>query len=291
MLFQTGTRRWITFAGGLALATLFLVGVPLPYQRTVGHEVTLSLSGANLDRSQLQHVADQMRSLLHARGVRVSVVEESPGDARFELTTEVPRESGADVATVAQALEAALQAKGFDAETRVEARKERISGTLLAMAQERIIEISVDGKSAAELEREIARALTDAGLDYAQVSVEEEAGGGKRVTIEAKAESDRPGSGEVLEPTIVLSSNGQPLSEQSDAQRTTCRILKRMEDSGAVLAIEVTKGSRETTVEIPNPETYSDSDLASEIESRLFREGISADVTVQDGRIELSVRD
>src|SRR5690606_28165704 len=149
MLFQTGTRRWITFAGGLALATLFLVGVPLPYQRTVGHEVTLSLSGANLDRSQLQHVADQMRSLLHARGVRVSVVEESPGDARFELTTEVPRESGADVATVAQALEAALQAKGFDAETRVEARKERISGTLLAMAQERIIEISVDGKSAA----------------------------------------------------------------------------------------------------------------------------------------------
>lgn len=291
MLFQTGTRRWITFAGGLALATLFLVGVPLPYQRTVGHEVTLSLSGANLDRSQLQHVADQMRSLLHARGVRVSVVEESPGDARFELTTEVPRESGADVATVAQALEAALQAKGFDAETRVEARKERISGTLLAMAQERIIEISVDGKSAAELEREIARALTDAGLDYAQVSVEEEAGGGKRVTIEAKAESDRPGSGEVLEPTIVLSSNGQPLSEQSDAQRTTCRILKRMEDSGAVLAIEVTKGSRETTVEIPNPETYSDSGLASEIESRLFREGISADVTVQDGRIELSVRD
>jgi hypothetical protein len=291
MLFQIGTRRWITFGGGLALATLFLVGVPLPYQRTVGHEVTLSLTGASLDRLQLQHVADQMRSLLHSRGVRVSMVEESAGDPRFELTTDVPRESRLDVATVAQALEAALQAKGFDAETRVEARKERISGTLLAMAQERIIEISVDGKSAAELEAEISRALTDAGLDYAEVSVEEEADGGKRVTIEAKAESDQPGSGEVLEPTIVLTSNGEPLSEQSDAKRTTCRVMKRMEDSGAVLAIEVTTDSRETTVEIPNPETYSDSDLASEIESRLFAEGISADVTVEDGRVELSVRD
>ncbi len=128
-------------------------------------------------------------------------------------------------------------------------------------------------------------------MDYAEVTVEEDADGGRRVLIEAKAESDQPGSGEMLEPTIVLTSNGQPLSQQEDAKRTTCRVLKKMEDSGAVLAIEVTTDSRETAIEIPNPETYSDSDLASEIESRLFAEGISAEVTVQDGRVELSVRD
>jgi hypothetical protein len=275
----------------VALAVIFLVGVPLPYQRTVGHEVTLSLSGPGLERSQLQHVADQMRSLLHSRGVRVAVVEESAGEQRFELTTDVPRESRVDVATVTEALEAALQARGFVAETRVEPRKERISGTLLAMAQERIIEISVDGKSADELEAEISRALTDAGMDYAEVSVDEPAGGGRRVTIEARTESNEPGSGEPLEPTIVLTSNGEPLSEQGDANRTTCRVMKKMEEGQSVLAVEVITGSREAAIEIPDPESYSDSDLASEIESRLFTEGVSADVTVEDGRVHVSVQD
>lgn len=290
-MFRISSRRWITAGAGLVLAVLFLVGVPLPYQRTVGHEVKLNLSGNDLEKAQLQQVAAQMRSLLHSQGVSVAVVEESGAGSRYTLTTDVPRESKVDVPMVAEALAASLRARGLDADASVERRTERISGTLLAMAQERIIEISVDGKSAAELEAEISQALTDAGMDYAEVSVEEEPGGSRRVSIEARQESDDPGAGEPMEPTIVLTSDGQPLAGDSESERSTCRIMKKAAENGTVLTIEVAARGRESVVDIENPDAYSDSDLASEIERRLAAEGVTADVTVENGRVAVSIQE
>ena len=278
-------RPLLISASLIAVAVIALLAVPIPYDRTVGHDVTLKLDDSKLGQAQVIALAKEMKSRLGVDAVQVGAVTEGVGRS-YELTAMVPISNGISPRRIVEAFASNLNAAGQHTTTEVSPRKERASTTVYALAHDSVIEISTDGKSAEQLEEEIRQALLSAGVTMAEVDVVNDSDGHQKVTIkvEREVEGGEEGASEECCPQIVLTSEGEPLDGQGE--EVAVRIKKLADESGTRLIVEVVRAGQTVTAEVANPDGMSDEELASEIESALAQQGITANVSVIDGRID-----
>jgi hypothetical protein len=267
------------------LAVAFVLGFPVPFERTVGHDVTLAVSGAEIGQAQLRAVAGEMKSRLGAASVRV---EAEAGDAgtTYRLSASVDERSGGTARKAASAFAQALRQAGWDASAEVTPRTERVSGTLYAYAADRVIRISADGKSAAQIEQEIRDGLFAAGFGDAEVEVTD--AGADRMAVKVKVEREGDAGAAAAEdmPAIEITRDGEGAAGEQDR----CEVqVKKVRDDGGVtnLIVDVTQDGRTTTAEIADSESMSDAALESALQSQLDRSGVPVRVRVSGGQIEV----
>jgi type IV pilus biogenesis protein CpaD/CtpE len=277
---------WLATAAGVVAVALGLLLVPSSYQRTTGQKVSLTVSGARLDARQIGTLARELKSALGA-GPQAVVEAYDAGDG-VRLTVAVPGVPQKTALAASQALVHSLGANGYKAAAQVTPIQERVSDNVYAYARDRVIEISVDNKSAPQLEAEIRQRLAEAGLPNAQVSVTDRTDGDK-VAQEIKIKANKEvvgaagGPDEGGMPRLVLTKGGQPVGEHGDA----IQVMKHKTPTGVTLMVTVTRDGKTVSTEVPNADTMIDSEVASAIEAQLRNAGIVARVTVSGEKIEI----
>ncbi|HEY3214981.1 MAG TPA: hypothetical protein VGK93_00675 [Candidatus Eisenbacteria bacterium] len=274
-------RPWLAMAALVGLVVAAVLVVPISYERVVGHEVALSLAGAQ--SGQVAAIAKKFKAALGSPAVRVRA-ENLGGASSYTLETRVPSRPGVDAPAVARAFAKGLTQRGFSASVNAMPVKERRSGNVYAYARDIVIQVSTDGKSAAEIEAEIERQLAEAGIPNAQVTVTDEGENRRKVMVEAHRSPDGADTGS--EPgglKLELTKDGQPISNAG----CSVAVKKLKGPTGTAMVIEVNDRGRETQLEIPNVDGMSDAQISAAIESQLRAAGFDLKVTVSDGRIDV----
>ncbi len=282
-------RPLFSTLAAVALGAFVAFGLPVSFDKTVGHDVLMTLEG--VDAARAAAIAREMKTILGADAVRLEADAADAG-VSFRLAASLSSRDGAAVRRNAEALAGALNGAGIAARAEVAPRVERVSGTVVAYAADRVVRIATDGKSDARIETEIRDALAAAGIDAANVSVSTAADGETKVEIGVERHSDSPEPEAVMEsiPQIVLTKDGKELGA-GDADRAEVRIHKVRRDGGAAsLVMDLTKSGRSTTVEVPNVDGMSDAALRDEIQAQLDRAGIGVRVDVLDGKVTVEDR-
>ena len=178
-------------ASGLIGAALIggVLMMPISYQRTVGHNVTMELSGARLAAPQLKELANQLKSITGAERVEVRM---EGAELRLRAVGRNTKRAVVEQRTAAlvRALKQQAQAQGqaLEASTQIEPRRERVESRVYAAALAALIEIRVDttGKTDRQVEDEIRDQLSRAGATPKDVQFERKADG-THLTIEAES--------------------------------------------------------------------------------------------------------
>ena len=284
------TRRPLGIAAlAGALAVIALLVIPFSYERTTGHTITLALQGGALDAEHLKGIALQMKKLTKAPAVAVQA-DNSNGALAFTLTSTVSNASGIDADATAKGFAAELTRLGYSASTTVAPVKERVSGSVYAYARDRVINVNVEGKSAAQIENEIRQGLADAGVTNALVSVSKDGSGADeklKLTVEAQKQLHDPGDAAASEPIpkFVFNKGGAPIGA---AGGFTVREEMRRTPDGATLTLIVQDTGKSATIEVQHADTVGDAVITAQVESQLRAAGIDATVTTTDGRVHIS---
>jgi len=275
-------RPWLTTAIAGAVAALALLVIPVSYERTTGREVSLSVSGPNLGMDGVRGIAQEYKRAL---GVDHVTVEATNADGRenFVLKATVPATSKVNSAAAARIFAGGLSKLGYQAAATTRLLKEKVSGPVYAYALDRVIQISMDGKSASQLESEIRQRLIDAGVTGANVSVTDSGDHGRTIKVTADHHIDGSNPEHAPIPELVLTKNGAPI----EGQGFMVRVEKRRTGDGTTLTLRVNKDGKSTVVDIANVETKSDAAIASEVEAQLKQAGIDAKVTVTNGQVAI----
>jgi len=285
LLHSIRTRPAVASAEVGAVAVLIAVVVPVSYDKVVGQDVALTVTGQGIGSQEIAGVAHSLKSALHANGVMVETISSGAGP-RFVLHATLPRRSGADVQRATAEFARELASKGYSASVQVRPQLERVRNPAAAYAFDQIISISVDGKSAAALESEIRDRLAQAGVPDAQVSVTDRADGGREVkmTVERQAVNDGTAPPPEPMPQIVLTKDGAPLT---GGEGLAVKVKKMKTDTSTTLIVEVDSNGKTAKVEVPNSDTMSDAAIADAITTQLHQAGIDARVTVTGGKISI----
>jgi hypothetical protein len=254
------------------LAALLLVMVPIPHTSVVGYDVALRVSGAS-GSSFAEAVSREIESVLGARPVAVA---RAPDATRF--TVSVPARSGVDVSGRARSIARALERQGLHAEATVTPRHARVTGSLYAFARDHVIRVRGDGRTASQLEAEIRRRLEEEGLTGAKVSVVAE-------PQQRRIEVETPGSGS------GAGTLGIQLGEASSGEEGTKVDVRKIPATGGSVTfhVDVTRGARTISVEVPHSEALSEGALAREVQSRLKAAGLDATVEIRRGTLRIEM--
>ena len=283
MSMAQGLRRRPWLASGLVGAALVVAAlvIPVSYDRVTGHRVTLTVEGAR-EVGQIHGIAEQLESLLHVDHVAVRATQKD-GVTRLAFEASVPAASHTNAPAVAQAFAKGLVERGYAASAIAAPIRERVSGSVYAYAVDRVIRVSVDGKTAVQIEAEIKRRLTEAGITNATVSVTDLGDHKRKVTVEAHHDGNSSQAPEPGNLQVELTKDGRPLG--GEGVRVEVRKLKS--SSGVTLHLSVTNAGKTASVDIPSSEALSDAALASAIERQLREAGLDLKVTVTNGRIAI----
>ena len=248
-------RPWpatAVFAGAVAVALLF---VPISYQKTVGQDATLTLAAPGLDPSQVQKIASEFQTALHATDL--SVTQAADGGA--VLTARVPSRSGTTVALAAQAFAADLTGRGFASTSRVTPRVELALGSAYAYAWDNVVNIQVTsaGKTPAEIEAEIRDQLEAAGIDAPMVRYAKEGDKSSFTMMMKKTSADCGDSAMCCPDVHVLIDGLEPGDDGTGQPKCVIRIHRTAE--------------------------MTDAEMVAEIERQLQEQGVDAEVTMEDG--------
>ena len=282
-----------------AVVVIAMLVVPVSYSRVTGHDVSLTLAagaggaggmggagGAAAPTSaEIATIAKSLKARLGVPHVAVEAMEDGAGGTKYVFHAATSERSRAKVALAAEGFARELAAKSIPASVSVSPRVEQVRYPVAAYAWDQIIQISIDGKSASELQAEIQQRLTAAGISDAQVSVTDAPNGGHEVSVKVQkvADGSTPISS-VTEPEIVLTKGGVPLTGGLQV-----RVKKeRRTGSATETVIDVTSDGKTATVDIPNSDAMTDTQLAAAIQSQLEAKGINATVTVTNGEIKIA---
>lgn len=231
--------------------------MPISYQRTVGHNVTMELSGARLGGAQLKELANQLKSITGAERVEVRMEGEQlrlRAIGRNAKRAVVEQRTAALVRALKQ--QAQAQGQSLEASTQIEPRRERVESRVYAAALAALIEIRVDptGKTDRQVEDEIRDQLSRAGATP------------KDVQFQRKAD-------------------GTHLEIEAESGGRTLKVIRETRDDGR-------GGSPEVAVKVEEIDDtrepgMTDDQLRDKIKRQLEARGMTATVTVTGDRIEI----
>jgi len=279
------TRPAVAVATIAVLAVLVALVLPVSYEKVTGQDVALTVAGNGIGEADVASLARGFKGALHAGSVMVDARAEDGGPT-YVLRTTMPKRSTAEIRQATANFARDLAAKGYAASVQVTPHRERVRYPAVAYAFDQIIQISVDGKSAAALQAEIQSRLAQAGVPNAQVSVTDRPGGGQEVKLNMQREQmgNQPVPPEPM-PQVVLTKNGAPLT---GGESMTVKVQKMKDNAGATtLVVDVTQNGKNAKATVPHSDSMSDPALAAEITSQLQRAGIMAKVTVTAGKVSI----
>jgi hypothetical protein len=243
---------WIAAASALPIALGF---APFSYPTLAGHDVALAVRGP-LPPPSVEEVARGFRAGIAGEGMRV---EHDGGWTTFR--TRVRDRSSRGAQRAAEVFAGVLRGRGVETEVSVSPWTAPARGTVYAFASDRVerLLVGVRGRTAAEIETEIAARLAAIGFRETRVSVEH-GDGLTGVSIRATGPDGRELETEV-----------------------------RRELAGA-------RAEDAPPIEIDLTEFSDLDDLPVEqrreaIERRLRERGIDATVTIEDGELRIEVHD
>jgi hypothetical protein len=178
-------RPW--FVSAAAAAVLALLLVPVSYDRTVGHELSFELARPELDRMDPDRLVEVLRRVVADERVRLA--SDCPPDDACAVRAFVPARSGIDPAVVLERCARALLARGLAADTGIEPRTGRVSGSVLGRTCDWVVR-SGPPRDPAVLEARIRDRLVQLGLSGAIITASRDSAGVTRVLVVA-------GSGDV----------------------------------------------------------------------------------------------
>lgn len=272
---------FLAIAAAAAVAVALLV-IPISYQTTTAHDLSLTLVGNSIDTEAVKGIAGELKEALDAEGVQLLVAGDD-GAMTYTLAAKVAADQGGRARAVARAFERELAARGYDVRASVTPVRETVSGNVYAMMMDNVIRIEAAGKSDPEIEAEIVAALNAAGVPNAQVDVTTSADGTQR-EIRVVAEGGPEMTGD--EPEIVLTVNGE--EPAGEIARADCKIMLRESADGArEMVVEYASEAGVTaTATVPNPESLNDQELADAILRQLAAGGATGiSVSAEDGRV------
>lgn len=253
------TRPWLATTLSAATVAVLLL-FPISYERTVGHEITVTLAAPGLGGDQLQKIVTELKKTVGAESIRVEDHGQGP-----ILKAQAPIRSKSQAERVASAFAGSLAAMGIPAESDVTPRVERVPGNLYALASENLIQINInsEGKSAEEMEQEIRAQLAAAGVEFTTVDVEKE---GDNTKILLKQE--------------VRAAAGEPVADPPDVRVS----IDGREPSGP--------DSKRVEIRVHRTEGMTDQQLIDEVKRQLDAQGVEADVTIgPDGKLQIHEHD
>jgi hypothetical protein len=280
------TRPLVAAATMALVLVIASMVIPVSYDRVTGHDVALTLSSGDLPMEQVAGIAKAMKARLGAGSVSVQADAGNSGTS-FVLNATAADRSRAELAEATSGLVRDLAAKGVSASVSVAPHKERVRYPVAAYAWDQIIQISIDGKSAAQLEDEIRQRLAQAGVPDAQVSVTDGPQGGRNVSlkVERLRTTNDPAEPREPMPQLVLTKDGAPLG---GANATKVQLQKRKTPDGAVtLVADVAANGKAAKIEVPNIQSMSDSELASTLQAKFREAGLNVNVTVTNGELKI----
>jgi hypothetical protein len=279
--------RPLVATAAAALVLVIASMIPVSYDRVTGHEVALTISGDGVSMEQVTAAAKEMKARLGAEAVSVRAEAGNAGTA-FVLSAVASGRSRSELADATSGFVHELARKGIRASVNLAPHKERVRHPVVAYAWDQMIQISVDGKSASQLESEIKQRLAEAGVADAQVSVTDVPNGGRNVSlrVERLRTSDDPmAAREESMPTLVLTKDGAPLADGNAVQ---VKLQKRKTQDGAVTIVaDIAAHGKTATVEIPNTQNMSDMELQNALSTKFREQGLSLNVTVTNGAIRI----
>jgi hypothetical protein len=279
---STRSRPWLATAAAVVLIAIAGLLVPISYERTTGHDVSLAVT--NVAPDQMKGIATELKSAIGVEHVMVNAeATESGTTLTFEAS--VPASNGVDAGAVASAFANGLKARGFGAVANTTPVREKVSGNVYAYARDRVIRVETSGKTAAQIEAEIRDKIAAAGLTGTTVSVKDE-GNKRTVKVEAQHFSDKPGEAEPENLTLELTKDGQPVRE-SMTDGVSVQVKRLKSPSGETMHLDVSTNGQTAGVDIPNANTMSDAALADAIKSELAKKGMNVKVTVTAGQIQI----
>ncbi len=262
LLHQARTRPWPATAAIAAALAVILLFVPVSYQRTIGHDVTLTVGAPGFDPDQLQKIASELKSALHATSLSIRAED---GEAPV-LSAQVPGGARVQVDQVARAFARGLVERGIPASVEVSPRVERVFGNVYAYARDAMIEIRVStkGKTPQQIEDDIKSQLEAAGVKNPTVEYSKD---GNRTTL--KVEVQKTGR------AADMTSEGSPKF--------------RISLDGNSPGDRGTKGQR-CEVLVHRRPGESDQEVIADVQKQLHAQGIDTDVTVEGGKIQIHPR-
>jgi hypothetical protein len=252
------SRPWPATALAAAAIAAALLLIPVSYQKTVGHDVTLTLAAPGLDTGQIQKIASELRSALRAATLSVRQ-EEGSGPV---LTARVSGRSGTAVARVAEAFAHELTTRGIAASARITPRTERVLGNVYAFARDNIIEIRVssEGKTPEQVEAEIKDQLEAAGIENPTV------------------EYSRDGNQQTLKVQVTKTA--------ADGEDTTSTPEFHISVDGH----EPGPNDKRCDVRVRRTPGMTDEEVIADVQRQLQAQGVDADVTFENGKIQIHRR-
>jgi hypothetical protein len=250
-------RPGLAIAGGVVMMAVILGVVPVSYQRTTGHEVTMSLAAPGLDGQTVTKIASELGRALGARQVLVEPAN-APGSRGMEILARVPARRRGDIERVANAFASALGKRGLEARVSVLPQRERVSTSLYAFAMDRVVNLNVQlaGRSPAEIESDIRAQLEASGIENSQVQVSRE-GDQTKVTIQADDSS-------------------------SDESEREFRLNLQTEGGDSVNA-------QIHRFDVERKPGMTDADVKADIERQMREAGVQGEVTVENGEVRINV--
>lgn len=244
------------FAAATAAIALALLFVPVSYEQTVGHELSFTVSGAQLAASDVDGLVNVLTTQIgEAPGnVRLHKINILDGD-KSEISARFEGKSRAEVEAVAKALQSELNSKDLEASYELTPIRETVSSNVYAYAAAQWQDIRVEtvGRSDAEIENDIRSQLANIGFGNADVRYETTPDGAK-MRVEATSDD---GHQLVAESEHTGGPGGEPVNIM-------------------MLDPSETKGK-------------SDAEIKALIEDKLRERGIyDAEVTVENGKVEIT---
>jgi hypothetical protein len=147
-----------------------------------------------------------------------------------------------------------------------------------AYAWDQIIQISVDGKSAAQLENEIRQKLAEAGVPNAEVSVSDGTNG-RNVTLKVRAASleRRRLHGARRADAAARAHEGRRSSGRRERGQGSAPEAED-QDGAVTLIADVVAHGKSAKIEVPNVQSMSDSELANTFQTKFREAGLNVNV-------------
>jgi hypothetical protein len=249
-----GLRNRPRLATALATAGMaaLLLFVPISYQHTTGHEVTLELAAPGLTDEALTRIGQDLE---HALGSGPVTVQRAPApDLPATLIARVDHRSRTGVRRQAAAFAAGLAGRGIETTASVSPLRETVRGNVYLAAASTIVNLRIEtaGRSEAEVAEDVRAQLVEAGVPDPEVDVDLQ-GDCAKICIRAPRES---------------------CDELPDIECGT--------GDGSARAVKI---------KVHRTEGMTDADVIADVENQLAAQGLSGTVTLDaDGlpRVEIT---
>ncbi len=246
-----------------AAVALLVALIPISYDKTVGQEVAVTLSGADLTAAEAGTIGNTLAESIGSNDIRIYPARSADsGEKSYRLVANVESRSKGRIGRLTAAVATDLASRGYGSSVSITPIVERVSSNVYAAGFNRAISLDIvaEGRSDDEVMADIRGQLEDAGC-------------GDDVDISFSRD------GEATMLTIMKS------GLDGDCSALSCDNLMDIRIDGENIDMD---GAR--MIKVCGEENMSDLEIEDLIREQLEEQGVDAEISVIDGKCQIERR-